>query len=593
MRVLLTGAFGNIGRSTVEALLAQGHQVRCFDLRNRENERAAQEYGDQIEVVWGDLRRPEDVAAAVRDCDVVIHLAFIIPKMSVTGIESEDAPEWARQVNVGGTRNLIDAIEALPNLPRLIFASSYHVFGRTQDQAPPRTLSDPPRPVEHYSRHKIECEELVKASDLTWSILRLSATLPLALQLDPGMFDVPLENRMEFSHTRDVGLAFANAVSSEEIWGRTLLIGGGPGCQLTYRQIVEPILEAMGVGMLPEEAFGSIQFCTDWVDTSESQRLLNYQNRDFDDYVDEMAELAGFKRHLIRLFRPLARWWLLRKSSYWRQARWLARWRGKVAVVTGASSGIGAAAARRLAQAGLRVVLVARREERLQTLADEIRDAGGEALVVVADLSEETGRQRVFEQARSAYGDVDVLVNNAGLGYYGFGSSMPWDLAKQMLQVNVTALVELTLLFLSQMKERGKGHIINVGSIVGSLPSQGVALYGATKSFVDSFTTALYRELRGSDVHVSVVRSGAVETEFYERVAERSPGLRIPVERLKIQPEAVAERILGLLRRPARVAYVPGLLRFVPWVELCFGWLIDRLGPLLLRRQRRKAEATP
>ena len=321
MRVLLTGSFGNVGVSTLDELVQRGHTVRCFDLKTPANERVARRFRDKVEVVWGDLRSPEDVSAAVCNQDVVVHLAFIIPKMSATGVESEDRPDWSREVNVGGTMNLLSAMKALPIPPRIIFTSTYHVFGRTQDQPPPRTVSDPVKPVEHYSLHKVACEEMVKAAGLEWAILRLSATLPLAIQLDPGMFDVPLENRMEFVHTRDVGLAITNALETDQVWGKTLLIGGGPRCQLIYREIVQRVLEAMGVGMLPEEAFGTTPFCTDWVDTSESQRILDYQRRTFDDYVDDMIALAGRKRHLIRLFRPAARRYLLSKSPYYGQSK--------------------------------------------------------------------------------------------------------------------------------------------------------------------------------------------------------------------------------------------------------------------------------
>jgi nucleoside-diphosphate-sugar epimerase len=212
-------------------------------------------------------------------------------------------------------------MKALARPPKLIFASSYHIYGRTQDQPPPRTVLDPVKPVEHYAHHKVECEHIVKTSGLKWAILRLSATLPLAMKLDSGMFDVPLDNRMEFTHTQDVGLAMANAVSSNNIWRKILLIGGGPRCQYYYREIAQRILDVMGVGMLPEEAFGSTQFCTDWVDTTESQRLLRYQRRDLGDYVEEMKALLGFRLHLIRLFRPLVRRWLLSKSPYFRSSQ--------------------------------------------------------------------------------------------------------------------------------------------------------------------------------------------------------------------------------------------------------------------------------
>jgi short-subunit dehydrogenase len=258
------------------------------------------------------------------------------------------------------------------------------------------------------------------------------------------------------------------------------------------------------------------------------------------------------------------------------------QWKGKLAVITGASSGIGEAIARKLAAQGLRVVLVARRRERLETLAEQIRTGGGNAQILTADLTSEADRVRLCEQAGSA----DVLVNNAGLGWYGYGDEMSWKTALEMLQVNVEAVVQLSLTFLSRMRQRNTGHIINIGSISGSLPSQGIALYGATKSFLDNFTTALHRELTGTHVHVSVVRAGPVRTEFSEAALLHENGLHVPTERMGVTAEQVAERIWALIRRPRRLIYIPDFLRLVPWLELSFGWIIDRVGPLLLKRQK-------
>ena len=262
-------------------------------------------------------------------------------------------------------------------------------------------------------------------------------------------------------------------------------------------------------------------------------------------------------------------------------------WLNRTAVITGASSGIGAATARKLAKQGLHVILVARRRERLEQLAGEIRLSGGQAKIIPADLSKEAERERVFNQVEADYGRVDVLVNNAGLGWYGYSTEMPWTIASEILQVNVTAAVHFTLLFLKMMRSLGSGHIINVGSISGSLPSQGVALYGATKSFLDNFTTALYRELTGTHMHVSVVRAGPVLTDFCDTAANLEGGLHLPTERIGVTAETIANRIWRLLEHPRRVAYVPSWLGITPFVENSFGWLIDRLGPLLLRAQSR------
>jgi short-subunit dehydrogenase len=424
---------------------------------------------------------------------------------------------------------------------------------------------------------------MVRASGLRWTILSLPATLPLRLLLDPGMFDVPLDNRIEYGYVRDVAAAFGAAVQSDGVWGRTLLIGGGPLCQYRYGDMVRRILETSGVGMLPEAAFARTPFPTDWLDTGDSQRLLNYQQRTLDDYLTDLRRLLGFRRHLVRLFRPIVRWWLLRQSPYWRQRDQEGRMSG-VAVITGGSSGIGAATAKRLAREGMKVVLVARGRERLERVAEEIRFEGGQAAVLAGDLGTEDECRRVYERSAEFFGAADVLVNSAGFGWYGYGEEMPLPTVNEMIGVNVGAVTRLTLLFLAEMKRRGGGHVVNVGSVVGSLPSQGVALYSATKSFVDTFTSSLYRELKGTGVNVSVVRPGAVRTGLYDRTARRSGGNRIPAERLAIRPEAVARRVIRLLKRPARVVYVPASLAIVPWIELSFGWIIDRLGPIALRR---------
>lgn len=146
MRVLLTGAFGNIGSSTLPELLKQGHQVRCFDLKTKVNQKKARNFAGQVEVVWGDIRHQEEISAAVIHQEVVIHLAAIIPPLS------EARPDWAKATNVEGTFHLLTAIKALPEPPQLIFASSVTLFGPTQDRPPPRTVADPIRPTDHYTQ---------------------------------------------------------------------------------------------------------------------------------------------------------------------------------------------------------------------------------------------------------------------------------------------------------------------------------------------------------------------------------------------------------------------------------------------------------
>jgi hypothetical protein len=317
------------------------------------------------------------------------------------------------------------------------------------------------------------------------------------------------------------------------------------------------------------------------MDTAESEQLLHYQHHRYDDYLAEVSRVLGAKRHFIKALGPIIRAAILRKSPYYRAHP---HFEGKVAIVTGASSGIGAVTALRLAREGLRVVLVARRENRLNRLAEEIRQTGGEALVIAADVSDEHDRVRIYETVRAHYGTADVVVNNAGLAWYGYGCQMPWELAAQMIKVNAEALAHFTMLYLPEMRARSSGHIINIGSISGSLPEQGTMVYSATKAFADAFTTVLYRELRGTGVHASVVRAGPVSTELYSLAKTRLAGMPIPAERFAVPAEAVADRVWSLLLRPRRVTYVPQILWLSRWVEPYFDWIIDRLGPLLLKR---------
>lgn len=260
-------------------------------------------------------------------------------------------------------------------------------------------------------------------------------------------------------------------------------------------------------------------------------------------------------------------------------------WRGRIALITGASSGIGAATARKLASEGLTVLLAARRQERLEALRAEIVSHGGSAHAYPVDLSEPAERQALFERVMHQFSALDVLVNNAGLGWYGYYEKMDFPTLHQMLQVNVAAVAEMSRFFLPGMRARNRGHIINIGSIAGELPNQGIALYAASKAFLNAFTTSLYRELKGSRVRVSVVRPGPVTTEFFDTAAGASAGRRIPAERFAIPPQAVADCVWRLLLHPRRAAYVPRGLSLTPWLEFSLGWLIDRLGPLLLKQR--------
>jgi len=258
-------------------------------------------------------------------------------------------------------------------------------------------------------------------------------------------------------------------------------------------------------------------------------------------------------------------------------------WSGKTALITGASSGIGAALAHTLAEKGLRVLLTARREDRMLELAKEINGFTDRVVIFPADIAKPAERLRLFKAISAAY-QVDILINNAGFGWYGYFSRMPWRTARQLFAVNMEAVAHLTSLFLPGMLQRKCGHIIGIGSISGGFPNQGIAMYSGSKAFLDSFISSLNRELRGSGVHASVMRLGPVKTEFFDQARALENGGSVPAEKLAVGVERVSRALWRLLSHPRRVVYVPAWLSISRFAEPVFGNIVDLLGPLLLRR---------
>ena len=230
------------------------------------------------------------------------------------------------------------------------------------------------------------------------------------------------------------------------------------------------------------------------------------------------------------------------------------RWRGRVALVSGATSGIGRAVARRLVASGMIVAATGRREERLRELREEL----GEALTpIAADLRDERSLERLVATVRELHGGIDVLINSAGLGRHAPLLSGGTDAWREMLEVNVLALAVLTREAVRDMRERGDdGQVIHLSSMAAHRVPEESGLYSATKFAVRSLTEGLRRELRaaGSGVRVTSISPGFVATEFAERywgdpdASERTYG-RYQV----LDAEDVADLVEAVLRRPPHV----------------------------------------
>ena len=230
---------------------------------------------------------------------------------------------------------------------------------------------------------------------------------------------------------------------------------------------------------------------------------------------------------------------------------------GKVALITGASSGIGAATARKLAVAGVKIGIAARRTHRLEALKAEIAEKGGETLVIEMDVvnpaSVEAGTRKLVD----AYGSIDILFNNAGLMPVSDIDQFKTDEWRRMVDVNVNGLLNTTATVLPQMIKQHSGHIFNTSSIAGRKVFKGLSVYCATKHAVTAFSDGLRMEVgKKHNIRVTCIQPGAVATELYEQITDA--GYRQQMEALTkqmtfLQGADIADAILFALQAPAHV----------------------------------------
>jgi short-subunit dehydrogenase len=198
---------------------------------------------------------------------------------------------------------------------------------------------------------------------------------------------------------------------------------------------------------------------------------------------------------------------------------------GQVIIITGASAGIGEATARRLARGGAKVVITARRPDRLETLAREIDPSGTRVLAVAGDITSDTDRRKLVEAALAKFGRIDGLVNNAGYGTRGPVEIAPIDVIRKNYETNVFSLIALTQLVLPAMRERGSGCIVNIGSVAGKIARPLSSIYDSTKHALEALTDGLRGELKPFGVRVTLIRPGFILTEFVDAANAASTGV--------------------------------------------------------------------
>lgn len=269
----------------------------------------------------------------------------------------------------------------------------------------------------------------------------------------------------------------------------------------------------------------------------------------------------------------------------------------KVVVITGASSGIGEASARAFGRAGARVVLAARRAERLEAVADEVRASGAEALVVAADLARLADAQQLIQRTLDRFGRIDLLFNNAGFGRLDWLENLdPVKDIEALVTVNVLGVVQTTRQALPVMIRQRSGHVINMASVAGLIATPTYTVYAATKFAVRGFTEALRREAAPWGIRVSLICPGGVATEFgvAARISRRT---KTATPRwLRLTADDVARAVVDLARRrhPPAILVLPWPFRFTIWLNQSFprlsDWVIERRFTTRERREELQAD---
>lgn len=299
-RVLVTGSCGNIGANVVGLLVQRGYAIRGIDLDTPKNRETAARWEAQVDMRFGSICNEALVADVVVGMDHVIHLAAIVPPAT----DVDQALGYS--VNVVATRSIIAACETQTNPPRLTFTSTAAIWGRNDEVEGPRRADEEISPSDNYTRQKAECEAMVRGSSLDTVIFRIAMTPPVTLgALSPFVFDMHPDTRVEFTHPKDQALGLVNSlVVTDQVVGRTLLLGGGARNRYRYREWLNMAFDAVGLPTVPRSAFGDALFLTDWVNSEESQAILDYQRRDLQSYLEEVRRELGPARHLVERIGP-------------------------------------------------------------------------------------------------------------------------------------------------------------------------------------------------------------------------------------------------------------------------------------------------
>ena len=327
MNILITGAFGNIGKAVIEEAFKHGHEIIVFEIDNKKNRKDARKYQNKIKkVIFGDIRDYEIVKNAVQECDSVIHLAAIIPPIS------KKNRKLTMDVNYEGTVNLVNALkDTKENIP-FIFTSSASVMGPTQLNDKVVSRNDPLVVTGNYEESKIKCEKFLKENADNYLIFRLSGVLPTLSKMSmsstlPQMeeiFNMHLKMRLEMIMDLDVAIALINSVEKLKFGStkknQAYILAGGKknGWRLRGGEFISRLFESLSLPM-PDQRYFTQDINTyhlDWYDTREVQQEFHFQNHSIQEYLKHMKKSYRIFKFIIILFQKSIMKKLVKLSPY-------------------------------------------------------------------------------------------------------------------------------------------------------------------------------------------------------------------------------------------------------------------------------------
>ena len=330
MKILITGAFGNIGKAVIEEAYKQHHEIIVFEIENKKTRKSALHYRNKLtKVIFGDIRNFDSVKTAVQEAEAVIHLAAIIPPLS------KKNRELTMDVNYGGTANLIKAInETKQDIP-LVFTSSASVMGPTQLQDKMISRNDPLVITGNYEESKIKCEELLKTNADNYLVFRLAGVLPTfsawsfkdLFPLLEEIFDMHPNMRLEMITAEDVATALVTGAeklkSDETPKNQAYILGGGEknGWQLRGKDFLSLFFGAFALPVPDQKYFTQDinRYHLDWYDTKEAQQEFNFQNHNINEYLKQLRNTFRIFKLPIILFRKIIIKKLVKMSPYFEQ----------------------------------------------------------------------------------------------------------------------------------------------------------------------------------------------------------------------------------------------------------------------------------